>query len=393
MRPVIGLQAASKQGKAHTTASAGAERRWKQMNKQKSVLFLESSKNMGGQEWQLLQQMQALQQEGYLSVLLCAEQGLIAAHAKARNLHVITLPFRNSAHLPTVRGIWRAIKQYQPTACICHSGHDANNLSIACLWLRQRPKIIRSRTYYTNDKKKSWQSLLPLDVVMVPSQFMQAQIQKQFPSKRVEVVYPGVDFAKLDGQTEAMLSEDLQQWLAARPAAEVIIQVGMFRREKGHHIVLAAVAQLLERHPNLVLILAGGGKKQAILEQIAQLGLSDKVWLGELSAVAPALRRAQLLVMPSLLEPLGMVQIEALGLGVPVIVSNVGGIPETVQHQQTGLIVTEATPEAWATAMDYGLTHTQEMQRLAAAGQEQVRQQFSRQYNTQRLLQLLSEAA
>ena len=88
-----------------------------------------------------------------------------------------------------------------------------------------------------------------------------------------------------------------------------------------------------------------------------------------------------------------MVQIEALGLGVPVIVSNVGGIPETVQHQQTGLIVTEATPEAWATAMDYGLTHTQEMQRLAAAGQEQVRQQFSRQYNTQRLLQLLSEAA
>ena len=113
--------------------------------------------------------------------------------------------------------------------------------------------------------------------------------------------------------------------------------------------------------------------------------------MGELSAVAPALRRAQLLVMPSLLEPLGMVQIEALGLGVPVIVSNVGGIPETVQHQQTGLIVTEATPEAWAEAMDYGLTHPQEMQRLAAAGQAQVRQQFSPQFNTQRLLQLLAE--
>ena len=359
------------------------------MSKQKTVLFLESSKNMGGQEWQLLQQMQNLQAQGYRCVLLCHPQARIAQQAQERQLETVYLGFRNSAHLPTIVGIKRAIKQYQPQACICHSGHDANNLSIACVLLPHRPKIIRSRTYYTNDKKKALQALLPLDVLMVPSRFMQAQIQKQFPSKRVEVVYPGVDFAKLDGQTEADLPEALTHWLAQRPDAEVVMQVGMFRREKGHHIVLEAIAQLLATRPNVVYVMAGGGKSDTLSAHIERLGLQDKVWMGELRAIAPALRQADVMVMPSLLEPLGMVQIEALGLAVPVIVSNVGGIPETVTHQQTGLIVDDMSPEAWAHAIDYALSHPDTMRVWARAGQTQVRQQFSPEHTTKRLLQLL----
>ena len=225
---------------------------------------------------------------------------------------------------------------------------------------------------------------------MVPSRFMQAQIQKQFPSKRVEVVYPGVDFAKLDGQTEADLPEALSHWLAQRPDAEVVMQVGMFRREKGHHIVLEAIAQLLATRPNVVYVMAGGGKADVLTAHIERLGLQDKVWMGELRAIAPALRQADVMVMPSLLEPLGMVQIEALGLAVPVIVSNVGGIPETVTHQQTGLIVDDMSPEAWAHAIDYALSHPDTMRAWARAGQAQVRQQFSPEYTTKRLLQLLN---
>ena len=84
-----------------------------------------------------------------------------------------------------------------------------------------------------------------------------------------------------------------------------------------------------------------------------------------------------------------MVQIEALGLAVPVIVSNVGGIPETVTHQQTGLIVDDMSPEAWAHAIDYALSHPDTMRAWARAGQAQVRQQFSPEHTTKRLLQLL----
>lgn len=360
------------------------------MTPTKTVLFFESSKNMGGQEWQLLQQMQALQAQGYRCVLVCHPESRIVGQAKQRELATLCLPFRNSAHPQTIRGIVRALKHYQPQACVCHSGHDANNLSIAALLVKPRPKIIRSRTYYTNDKKKRWQSLLPLDVVMVPSRFMQRHIQNQFPSKTVEVVYPGVDFAKLDQQQASDLPVDLQQWLQQHGHGEVVIQVGMLRHEKGQHIVLEALAQLRQTHPNVAYIMAGGGNNTALKAQIGHLGLGDRVWLGELKAVAPAMLQAAVLVMPSLKEPLGMAQIEALGLGVPVIVSGVGGLPETVTHQQTGLIVTDATPEAWAQAIGYALAHRDEMLGYAQQGQRVVRQQFGMEHNTAQLLHLIA---
>lgn len=360
------------------------------MKTQKTVLFLESSKNMGGQEWQLLQQMQALNAQGFECILLCSPQARISAQAQERQLTVIHLPFRNSVHPKTIQGIVNAMKQYRPLACISHSGHDANNLSVAALFLGQkRPKIIRSRTYYTNDKKKALQSWLPLDAVMVPSRFMQNHIQKQFPSKPVHVVYPGIDFGKLDAQKNHALPESLQQFLQQHIAAQTIAHIGMLRPEKGQNITLAAVAAMRAQGCNVVLVLAGGGNDAPVREQIAALNLQDAVWLGELKAVAPLLLQADVVAMPSLKEPLGMVQIEALGLAVPVVVSNVGGVPETVIHEQTGLIVADHEVSSWQAALEQALNQPEWMQQYAQAGQKMVREQFGIARNTEQLLALI----
>lgn len=356
-----------------------------------TVLFLESSKNMGGQEWQLLQQMQALQAQGYRCILLCRPDSRIIEEASSRNLQIVALPFRNSAHLPTISGIRRIIRQYGPAACICHSGHDSNNLSLAVWFMRRRPKIIRSRTYYTHSKKKTLQSLLPMDIVMVPSRFMQKHIQAQYQSKPVETVYPGIDFNRLDQQKNDALPESLQNWLAQRTNHHVLIQIGMLRAEKGHTIALHAIAALLKERENISYIIAGKGEMQAQIEQkIIELGLQDHVWMGELKSVAPALCRSELLLMPSLKEPLGMAQIEALCLGVPVIVSNADGIPETVQHQKTGLIVDKPDPQAWYESIRYALDHYPLMHEYAAEGQKTVREMFSIEANTKQLIQLIS---
>lgn len=354
-----------------------------------TILFLESSKNMGGQEWQLLQQMQALEQRGYQCVLLCPPQARIAEEAAAHQLKSIHLPFRNSAHPPSIQGILKAVRQHQPLACVCHSGHDANNLSLAALLLRSRPKLIRSRTYYTDNKKKTLQAALPMDVVMVPSKFMQSHIQIQFPSKPVKVVYPGVDFEKLDAHMNDGLPADLQQWLVLHQQDDILIQVGMLRPEKGQHITLEALALLLQHRPNVAYMMVGGGNNAALKAKVMALNLQDRVWMGELKNVAPALLAADVLVMPSIKEPLGMAQIEALGLGVPVIVSGVGGIPETVIHQQTGLIVDSHEPLVWQQVIDYALSHKQEMQQQAQQGKQIVRQQFGIAANTEQLLQLI----
>ncbi|MEH2922211.1 glycosyltransferase family 4 protein [Samsonia erythrinae] len=360
-------------------------------DKMGTVFFLESSKNMGGQEWQLLQQMESLNAQGFTTRLFCNAKGRINSEARARGLSVINLPFRNSGHLPTIRGLRNEIKRQRPLACICHSGHDANNLYIAALTLFNRPKIIRSRTYYTNRKPNPLSRFLPIDLVMVPSRFMAEKIREQFPGKQIDVVYPGIAFEKLDREVDLPLESDLEAWLS-KEEGDVIIQLGMLRAEKGHSIILAALSELAVCRPTLRYVIAGGGNAAPLQQEIAKRGLQHKVWIGELASVSAALRRADILVMPSTKEPLGMAQIEALGLAVPVIISNEGGLPETVQNGVTGMIVTENNPQEWAKAIDFALSNKDIVQGYAEAGKVDVRARFGREANTERLIQIVTDS-
>jgi hypothetical protein len=88
-----------------------------------SVIFTESSPDIGGQERQLLIQMRSLLASG-------------------------TDVVRNSADPRTIIGLYRLIAAMRPAACFCHSGHDTNNLAIAArIFGRNRPRLIRSKAY------------------------------------------------------------------------------------------------------------------------------------------------------------------------------------------------------------------------------------------------------
>ncbi len=93
--------------------------------KKSQVLFLESSKNIGGQELQLLQQMHELNKLGYETKLLCKPASRVYDFAISRGLNVELISFRNALHLPSIFAIVRQILTFRPAVLICHSGHDA----------------------------------------------------------------------------------------------------------------------------------------------------------------------------------------------------------------------------------------------------------------------------
>jgi glycosyltransferase involved in cell wall biosynthesis len=93
--------------------------------------------------------------------------------------------------------------------------------------------------------------------------------------------------------------------------------------------------------------------------------------------------------MPSLREPLGMFQIESQYLGVPTIASNVDGIPETLVHQKTGLLVEPGNVKEWINHITWALQNLDEMKIWAAQGSIYVKEKFSMETNTQQLLKIL----
>lgn len=363
-------------------------------DRRRGFLFTESSPNLGGQEYQLLQQMQQLQDRGLAVTLACRPGSRILGKAQELGLQALALPFRNALHWPTIQALRRLYGVQRPRCVICHSGHDANAAAIAARLAGHRPRLIRSKTYAAG-KPSAWSHNLLVDLTIVPSEFLRRQLLDLNPrinATRLQVVHPGVDFERMVREAQAPLPPELADWLG-RHSGPVIAQVGMLRGEKGHAVVLDALALLsqrsVQRFGNVRYVAAGSGEqRESLLAKAQALGLGQRLWIGELRPVAPLLQRADLLVMPSTYEPLGMAQIEALNLGTPVLASRTGGIPETVTDQVSGMLVAPGDVTAWANAIEHALQHPERMRSMAAVGQAQVRAMFSMRQNTEALLAL-----
>lgn len=363
------------------------------MSATRNVLFLESSKNIGGQEFQLLQQMRELNQLGYKTKLLCKSNSRISEFARSQALDVGLIPFRNALHLPSIFEVIKQIIKFKPIVLICHSGHDAVIGSIADrlvgFW-SSRPQIIRMRTYQSGMPSSFPYNYL-FDKTYTPSEYLRKKIlsNQNIKTDHVEVLYPGIDFSKLD-DIDSPLPDDLSHWLDDHPGP-IICHGAMLRGEKGHEIILKAFPQVIKHVPELRYVIAGEGPEKEHLTKLAQeLRLENHVYFaGMVSPIAPLLKISALAVLPSLMEPLGMFQIESQYLEIPTMASDIDGIPETLIHQKTGLLVPAGDVSAWAQNMIWALANLERMKSWSKAGKDYVVDRFSMANNTKKLLSII----
>ncbi len=361
----------------------------------RTVFFLESSKNIGGQELQLLQQMRELNQLGYQTKLLCKAHSRIGEFARSQGLDVNVIPFRNALHLPSIYEVVKQTIKFKPRVLICHSGHDAVIGSLAAklvgLWC-SRPKIIRMRTYQPGMPSSFPYNCL-FDKTYTPSEHLRKKIlsNQHIKTDQIEVLYPGIDFSKLD-DAFSPLPADLSRWLSDHPGP-IICHGAMLRGEKGHEVILKALPQVIKHVPELRYVIAGEGpEKEHLTLLVKELCLENHVYFaGMVSPIAPLLKMSALAVLPSMMEPLGMFQIESQYLQIPTIASDVDGIPETLIHEKTGLLVAPGDVDAWAQHMIWALTNLELMQSWAKAGKNYVADKFSMASNTKELVNIINK--
>ena len=142
----------------------------------------------------------------------------------------------------------------------------------------------------------------------------------------------------------------------ATPDDVVIGSVARLSREKGLDVLLAALAQLIERGAPVRLVLAGDGPERARLERLARkLGIASRVdFRGEVphDQVPAVLAELDVFALPSRAEGFGVAALEAAAMELPVVASNVHGLPDVVDDGRSGLLVPPNDAEALAAAME-----------------------------------------
>jgi glycosyltransferase involved in cell wall biosynthesis len=160
------------------------------------------------------------------------------------------------------------------------------------------------------------------------------------------------------------------------PFERFVLGLGRVVEKKGFDLLLEAFAKVAPQHPGVGLVIGGDGAARPGLEnQVRVLGLDDRVVLpGRLDrgGVAWVMAKAEVFTLPSRVEPFGIVVIEALRAGRPVVVSARGGAPEIVRHEREGLVADPFDTAAYSEAISRLLGDPSLAGRLAAAGRQRV---------------------
>jgi glycosyltransferase involved in cell wall biosynthesis len=150
--------------------------------------------------------------------------------------------------------------------------------------------------------------------------------------------------------------------------------VGRLEPEKGHAHLLAAMPRIRAAVPNAWLAIVGDG---SLAGELRASSGKQVVFAGSRSDVAAVTAELDVSVLPSLREAQGLVLLEAMALGKPVVASRVGGIPEVVRHGRTGLLVPPADPAALAAAVIRIAGEPGFGARLGHAGRTRAERHFS----------------
>lgn len=167
---------------------------------------------------------------------------------------------------------------------------------------------------------------------------------------------------------------------ASPPAGPPVLGLaGRLAPIKGVEHALRALAHLRDHVPHARLEIAGTGELAGELQaQANSLGIGDRVtFLGWQDDLEPLFRRWHVVLQPSHYEGFGLTALEAMGAGVPVIASNVGGLPEVVEHGVTGLLVPAGDAAAIASAAEQLLTDEPRRRAMSHAAHRRVVERFS----------------
>jgi glycosyltransferase involved in cell wall biosynthesis len=178
---------------------------------------------------------------------------------------------------------------------------------------------------------------------------------------------------------------------AAADAPLRILFAGRIGARKGAFELLQAFARLAPKFPSATLVCAGDGEGAELRQLAARLGVADRLecpgWLKP-EQMAGELQRASIFALPSHQEGVPMALLEAMSRSLPVLTTPVGGIPEVVENDRNGLLVTPGDVDAIEAALERLLQSSDERERLGAAARETIAERFSLDATIERLAAL-----
>ncbi|MHA1539480.1 MAG: glycosyltransferase [Alphaproteobacteria bacterium] len=340
------------------------------------VLLLSDPQNIHTIRW-----VEGLEAEGVIVEVFGIPENITSATEGA---------FKKLKALKVLPELWRKIKDFKPDIVHAHYATSYGILGSLCFF---RPYFLSvwGRDVYTFPKRSSLHKALlkfnlwRADRIFSTSHAMRKET-KLYTKKKIDVVPFGIDASifKVTHKNASPFHKD----------AFVIGTVKVCAPKYGIDILIRAFKILKENNPRLplkLLIVGGGPHKENLMQLVKSLGLQDDcVFTGQVSHDRiPAYHNAiDVSVFPSRCdsESFGVSVIEACACKNPVVVSNVGGLPEVVENNKTGFVVPPENPDSTATAIQRFIDNPELIATMGENGRARVKALYAWKENIKTML-------
>lgn len=346
-----------------------------------------SSTGWGGLEMNVSRFLCWMQERGWPVMLYSDPHSGIMSHAAK-----IGLPSRPFAKTSGLSTLWRSRTLAHMTehdgvrVLILHQSSDTLVCSLAKRWTGGKLKLVFSQNMHLGNKRDAihaWQyRQLDAFVAPLPVLAKQAQQQTVVPHERIHVIPHGVELNQFVNRIDR---EEARQQLHLPIEADIIGIIGRLDPKKGQHIGIEALARLHRDGINAHLLIvgdstlgAGDSYGQSLHDLVTQSHLSEYVhFRSYLERPELAYGAMDIFVLTSQSETYGLVTIEAMASGLPVIGTDSGGTVDIIEHEKNGLRFPPDDESALASELKRYLQAPQFAARLAAQGKQDALARFS----------------
>lgn len=343
-----------------------------------NILFVINSLNYGGAERYVSVLSHALVEQGDKVVIISTGGALVEQlNKKVSHRKVDSIPDSSRDGLiKTARSIEIICKSNQIDLVNCNSVTAFRAANLA-------RRLIQAPVIYTAHAVE--QSKLPVigaeldksvDKVIAVSNFIKHHLIKTgLISSKINLIYHGVDTNKFK---ERSVDSSIKTSLGIKSDEGVVMCVARLESEKGIDRLIMSVPVVRSRGNHIKIVIVGGGSRRKEYEKLSNLlGVKDAVlFLGSREDVADLLGIADVFCLPSINEALSFAILEAMAEGKPVVATKVGGIPEVVVDQVTGLLVPPGDIRGLAKSINLLLENKPLAKQLGASAKKRIEDRF-----------------
>jgi glycosyltransferase involved in cell wall biosynthesis len=353
------------------------------------ILWLIDSLGPGGAESLMPSLVEHLDAHGVQSRVCVLQSRLgnpIAGELVKRGIAVDLIQVDNLHSINQILRLFRYIRRFHPD--IIHTQLETSDILGSIISrVSGIPSVCTLHTLSAPSKKRTSRLRKKLHnlclrlfcdkIIAVSDVTRQHFIKLGISSNKLITLYNGIDLTRFNNT--GILPNVRKILLDLNEDDIVLITVAVLREPKGIQYMIRAFSSLLDKFSNAHYVIVGDGEYRKPLEELARtLGVADRVrFLGYKENIPELLSTSNLFVFPTLNDALPTVLLEAMATGLPIVASEIGGVPEILVHEKNGLLVPPANVSCLIDACDRLLSDRKLASRLSEAGREVIIQRFN----------------